>query len=35
MLFCGVAIGHADRNHPVNALQSKRRPLDTWATFVD
>ncbi len=35
MLFCGVAIGHADRTHPVNALQSKRRPLDTWATFVD
>lgn len=35
MLFCGMAIGHADPDQPVNQLESKRRPLDTWANWVD
>ena len=34
MLFCGVAIGHADWDHPVNALESARMPLDQWARWV-
>ena len=34
MLFCGVAIGHADRSHPINSLQSERMPLDEWCRFV-
>jgi nitroreductase len=34
LLFCGMAIGHADPDAPVNALESERMPLDDWATFV-
>lgn len=34
MLFCGVAVGHADPDAPVNALESERMPLAEWATFV-
>ncbi len=34
LLFCGMAIGHADPDAPVNALKSERMPLDDWATFV-
>jgi len=34
MLFCGVAIGHADRSHPIKSLQSERMPLDEWCRFV-
>lgn len=35
LLFCGMAIGHADPEAPVNSLASERMPLDQWATFVD
>ena len=34
MLFCGMAIGHADPAAPVNALVSDREPTENWATFV-
>lgn len=34
MLFCGVAIGYANPEAPVNALRSERMPLDDWARFV-
>ena len=34
MLFCGMAVGHADHEAPINALVSARMPLDEWATFV-
>ena len=34
MLFCGMAIGHADPDAPINTLESERMPLDDWATFV-
>lgn len=34
MLFCGMAIGHADDPHPINTLASERMPLDQWATFL-
>jgi len=33
-LFCGVAIGHADPDAPVNSLRSERFPLEQFATFV-
>jgi nitroreductase len=33
-IFCGVAIGHADRDHPINTLASEREPLEVFARFV-
>ncbi len=34
MLFCGVAIGKANRDHPINSLEAERAPLDEFATFL-
>ena len=34
MLFCGCAIGHANRDAPVNTLVTDREPLENWATFL-
>ena len=33
MLFCGMAIGYADEEAPVNRLRTRRLPLDQFATF--
>ena len=33
ILFCGMAVGHRDPAHPVNALRSERAPLEEWARF--
>lgn len=33
-IFCGVAIGHADEDHPINKVRTEREPLDVFATFV-
>ena len=33
MLFCGMAIGHANPDHPVNSLRSERASLDAFARF--
>jgi nitroreductase len=33
-IFCGVAIGHADTDHPINTLVSAREPLEVFARFV-
>ncbi len=33
-LFCGMAIGTADRDHPINSIESEREPLDVFATFL-
>ncbi len=33
MIFCGMAIGHADDSAPINSLVSERAPLSEWATF--
>ncbi len=33
-IFCGMAIGHADTEHPINTVTSEREPLDVFATFV-
>lgn len=34
ILFCGMSIGYKDSEAIINSLVSKRRPLDTWATFI-
>lgn len=34
MLFCGMAIGHANSEAPVNSLRSERLPLGEFATFL-
>ena len=31
MIFCGMAIGHADDSAPINSLVSERAPLADWA----
>jgi nitroreductase len=33
MLFCGMAIGFKDDEHPANALRSSRAPLADFASF--
>jgi nitroreductase len=34
MLFCGMAIGHADPDAPVNDLVSERTPFERWGRVV-
>ena len=34
MLFCGMAVGTADWEKPVNSLDSIRMPLDEWCRWV-
>jgi hypothetical protein len=33
MLFCGMALGHADTAAPINSWRSPREPLAAFATF--
>ena len=33
-IFCGMAIGRADWDHPINSVESEREPLDVFARFV-
>jgi nitroreductase len=33
MVFCGMALGHADETAPINSWRSPRAPLDEFATF--
>jgi nitroreductase len=33
MLFCGMALGRADADAPINSWRSAREPLDAFATF--
>ncbi|MCB1385595.1 MAG: nitroreductase [Nitratireductor sp.] len=35
MLFCGIAIGHEDTGHPVNALRTRRLPTEDWLKIVE
>lgn len=35
MLFCGIALGHADETAAVNGLVSPRAPLDEFVRFED
>ena len=34
MLVCGMALGHADEEAPVNRFETPRAPLDEFVTFV-
>lgn len=34
MLFCALAIGYKDKEAKVNKLNSERRPIEEWTTFV-
>ena len=34
MFYCGMAMGYADMDHPVNRWRTERAPLDEIATFV-
>lgn len=33
MVFCGMAVGHCNPDHPVNRLVSERAPLEAFASF--
>jgi nitroreductase len=33
-LYCGMALGYADPDAPVNNLRSERAPLDEFVTFI-
>ena len=33
MIFCGMAVGHADESAPINTLVSERAPLAEWAVI--
>ena len=33
MLFCGMGIGHADLNHPINSWRTEREAVDNFTTF--
>jgi nitroreductase len=35
MLFCGLALGYADANAPINRLRTERAEVDAFATFHD
>ena len=34
MLFCGMSIGYKDPDALINQLESQRRPIEEWASFV-
>ena len=33
ILYCGMALGYADEDAPINALRTERAPLDDFARF--
>ncbi|WP_424932482.1 nitroreductase [Amaricoccus macauensis] len=33
IVVCGIALGHADPDHPANSVRTSRMPLDEFATF--
>ncbi|HKR25281.1 MAG TPA: nitroreductase [Allosphingosinicella sp.] len=33
LFYCGMALGHVDRDHPINAWRTEREPLGAFATF--
>ena len=35
LLFCGMAIGFEDPDHPINSLRSERLPVADFTTFVE
>jgi hypothetical protein len=35
MLFCGLALGYADTQAPINRLRTEREAVDAFVTFHD
>jgi nitroreductase len=33
MLYCGLALGHEDKDHPINRFRTHRAPVSDFATF--
>jgi nitroreductase len=33
-VYCGIAIGHPDKSHPINTLRTERAEIDDFATFL-
>ena len=33
IFYCGIALGHADEAHPINACVTDREPVESFATF--
>jgi len=33
MFYCGMALGFADKAHPINACRTEREPVEAFATF--
>jgi nitroreductase len=33
IFYCGIALGYADEEHPVNACATGREPVETFATL--
>jgi nitroreductase len=33
VVYCGMSLGHPDRQHPVNTLRSERVPVEDFASF--
>jgi nitroreductase len=33
MLYCGLALGYPDREHPINGFRTQREPLEGFASF--
>ncbi|MGE7963227.1 nitroreductase [Pseudomonas sp. NPDC089918] len=33
MVFCGIALGYADNEHPINTLRTEREPLSEFTQF--
>ena len=33
-VYCGMAIGHPDRSHPINSLRTERASVEEFATFA-
>ena len=34
MVWCGVAVGYADKAAPINSWRTERAPLEGFATFL-
>ena len=35
IIWCGVAIGYEDENHPINKYRTRRENLDSFVKFID
>ena len=35
IIWCGVAIGYEDKNHPINQYRTRRESLESFVKFID